>query len=387
MSILNFIQEYTHTTTYKSFKYSFESYNIPQLNYDDKPNMVFKENGEDNPPKTIKDIRPEAKLRETIPLFKYFLDGSRRTYKVDDVAVNNKIYPILAGQIGVAVCERENPSHFQKLELENQLVLVLPKILNDKGKGTEELYFNKFNEELNQKAFLKKHNIQFSKTLFYDSESIGKDQDESDKYQKRGIAKIQDTMVGLEKKLVERLCKKGSLSENEPDKGYLIKDGSLEYSQQGVEKGYQLANLISNYRKVVGVSKSFNIENLKDKNQKSLAVSISQLPIGHRTPAYKYHHDTIGKVNFTVWFIRIRELKYSESPFAGVIKVEKIITDDNHVIGTDEVDMISANLFNERNPVCYGTDTRWANHLYPIFLTETFIKSNYLSNEYFLHLF
>lgn len=54
---------------------------------------------------------------------------------------------------------------------------------------------------------------------------------------------------------------------------------------------------------------------------------------------------------------------------------------------TDEVDLISANIINERNPVCYGNDDRWANHLYPIYLTEKFIKSRYISDIHFLNLF
>jgi len=51
------------------------------------------------------------------------------------------------------------------------------------------------------------------------------------------------------------------------------------------------------------------------------------------------------------------------------------------------VDNISAWLVNERNPVCYGKDDRWANHLYPVYLTETFIKSKYRGTAHFLNLF
>ena len=71
-------------------------------------------------------------------------------------------------------------------------------------------------------------------------------------------------------------------------------------------------------------------------------------------------------------------------------KVEKILVSESeqeYGLNTEEVDLISANLINERNPVCYGKDARWANHLYPVYLTETFIKSKYLSNEYFINLF
>ena len=56
-------------------------------------------------------------------------------------------------------------------------------------------------------------------------------------------------------------------------------------------------------------------------------------------------------------------------------------------IDSDVIDLLSANIINERNPACYGADRRWANHLYPVYLTETFVKSKYISEETFLHLF
>jgi hypothetical protein len=98
----------------------------------------------------------------------------------------------------------------------------------------------------------------------------------------------------------------------------------------------------------------------------------------------------VGNVFFAIWYVRIREAERTESPFAGVLKVEKIlITDDENENGlnSEEVDLITANIINERNPVCYGKDSRWANHLYPVYITENFIKSKYLSDINFLNLF
>jgi hypothetical protein len=96
----------------------------------------------------------------------------------------------------------------------------------------------------------------------------------------------------------------------------------------------------------------------------------------------------VGNVHFAIWYVRIREKRHSASPFVGVLKIEKIlITDDEIENGLDsqEVDLITANIINERNPVCYGKDDRWANHLYPVYLTETYIKSKYLSDINFLN--
>lgn len=56
-------------------------------------------------------------------------------------------------------------------------------------------------------------------------------------------------------------------------------------------------------------------------------------------------------------------------------------------MSADLIDMLSAFLLKEANPVCYGNDSRWANHLYPIYVTETYAKSKYMSNGLFLSLF
>ena len=73
-----------------------------------------------------------------------------------------------------------------------------------------------------------------------------------------------------------------------------------------------------------------------------------------------------------------------------MLKLEKILVSDEQVeqgLDSEEVDMITANIIHERNPVCYGADRRWANHLYPIYVTESYVKSKYLGESMFLNLF
>ena len=98
----------------------------------------------------------------------------------------------------------------------------------------------------------------------------------------------------------------------------------------------------------------------------------------------------LGDISFAVWYIRLRDTKRTRTPFDGILKVEKIlVTEEENANGIDSqlVDTLSAYLMNERNPVSYGSDLRWANHIYPIYLTESYVKSKYLSTESFLHLF
>ena len=141
----------------------------------------------------------------------------------------------------------------------------------------------------------------------------------------------------------------------------------------------------------MGVSKNFNPEVCKDINGKSNPGYVADLPLYHRTPVACFKNtDLFGDVKFAVWYIRIRDTTKTRTAFDGIVKVEKmLITHEENEYGIDSelVDLLSASIINERNPVCYGSDLRWANHLYPVYLTETYVKSRYLSADSFLHLF
>ena len=386
--VLQLIANETNGKCYQSFRYcADDEIRMPTLDYEDKDkefSLIRNSYGEtDTSLKTTKSIKEAAKkVANCEPLFHFFLDGSRRTYKVDDIEINRNVYPIIAGQIGVACCQRQSPDKFKSAEFERKFVLSLPNIANSEPNIKAELFFNQLKNKVNNLSMLKKREVQFDKILSYNS----KKQDDDKKYEHLGIATIQDEMIETEKKIVASLYDKGLIDANK----YLIKDGSLQYTPMGKGDFKELIKFKNHYKCVVGVSKSPNFTLCQDKDGKSNADKIAEMPLFHRTPVYKYKSDRIGEVYFAIWYVRIREKKYSASPFAGVLKIEKILITDDEIengIDSQEVDLITANIINERNPVCYGKDNRWANHLYPIYLTETFIKSKYLSDINFLNLF
>jgi hypothetical protein len=194
-------------------------------------------------------------------------------------------------------------------------------------------------------------------------------------------------MIEREKFMVSELVKKGFLL---PDR-YLIKDGSLEYQVHGISNKTELERFRNNYQFVIGVSKSFNPENCVSKDNRNISNLIAQLPLYHRTPVNMYESERIGNMKFAVWFVRIRDQYHTHNAFDGILKIEKILVTPKQVsegrLDSEEVDMITANIINERSPVCYGADKRWANHLYPVYITESFIKSKYLGENMFLNLF
>lgn len=385
--ILEYIANETGGQTYTSYKFCYDSASVPSLAYDEKIDEKINLNqyGETNHSSNMRDMRDKAKLlldKKVPPLFRFFLDGSRKVYKIDDIEYSNKkIYPILAGQISVACCERKSGDNFGKADIENYVVLSLPDIANADG-VKEELYFSNLAKKINELDSHKRHGISISKILPYSSKI-----DELDSLENKGIARIQDEMIECEKRIVAGLVNKKMLNED----AYLIKDGTLQYKTMKSGDYREMSNIRANYRRVVGVSKSFNPELMKDKDKKSNAATIAKLPLYHRTPAFMYEpKGQLGDVKFAVWYVRVREVKYTNTPFSGILKIEKMLmTGDEYENGidTEEVDLITANIINERNPVCYGNDMRWANHLYPVYLTERYCKSQFKSDIQFINLF
>jgi len=223
----------------------------------------------------------------------------------------------------------------------------------------------------------------FSRVFSYDS----KDEDKG-KFEDRGTAKIQDEMINLEQQMVTDLVAAGKLNQD----NYLVKDGSLEYrpSKEMRKDSNEYKRFKNHYDFVLGVAKGFNPTVCKDTHGKANPGFIADLNLYSRTPVAKFTNPMLGDIAFAVWYIRIHSQTQTRSPFDGIIKVEKILVSDAEVangMDSDLVNLLSAYLINERNPSCYGADQRWANHLYPVYLTEQYVKSRYISEESFLHMF
>lgn len=383
----------TNGVCFNSYRYcADEEINFHTINYEDTETFTILKDryGEtDTSLKNTKNLFDKAKqISNSKPLFKYFLDGSRKIYKIDDIEINNRVFPIMAGQVGVACCKRQDINNFKCIELENNLILTLPNEANPELRNPE-LFFNNLREKINKTSRIEKSGLRFSRICDYSSKI--NDTSEALKYENLGIALIQNEMVDNEKKVVSNLTNKSLLNEN----SYLIKDGSLQYKPMMTGEYKELSKIKNNYRWVIGISKLFNPEFSLDRTGKNNAGSIAKLELYHRTPAYMFQHDIskqsyFGDYKYSIWYVRIRDAKYTESPFAGVLKIEKILIteeENNNGIDSDLIDLITANIINERNPVCYGKDSRWANHLYPIYLTELFLKNKFLSDIHFLNLF
>ncbi|MDR3088779.1 MAG: hypothetical protein LBU39_03065 [Desulfobulbaceae bacterium] len=376
-NVISIFEQNIKRTCFAAYRRCLDHERDSLLEYDDCLRQLMDKPGETtryDSPRNIASIA--ANWRQQEPTFKLFLDGSRRTYKIADLPIGTQVFPIIAGQIGVGVCKRES-RRLAACEFSLHAVLALPDKVDADGKSAKQ--HRAFCADLAGKLNAGQDRVHLDALLFYPTPA-------DENFEDKGVARIQEYMVEREKAMVEQLVHRHLIN----DRSWLIKDGSLEYNRiADKDDPFTFSRIRSNYKRVVGVSKSFNPELAKLKNNRSAAGMIASLKPYERTPAAKYQTDRVdGK--FAVWYVRLREPRQSQGPFDGIVKCEKIlVTQEEEENGLDshEVDNISAWLVNERNPVCYGKDKRWANHLYPVYLTETFIKSKYRGAAHFVNLF
>jgi hypothetical protein len=108
--ITEYIAEKTRGVNFKTNTYSLDSAPRSIIDYEEAYNKAPSQCGETlrhTKPVDVSKIARDLETQEA-PLFKYFLDGSRRTYRVNDIIYEQKIFPVIAGQIGVGCCRREN---------------------------------------------------------------------------------------------------------------------------------------------------------------------------------------------------------------------------------------------------------------------------------------
>ena len=281
--IIDYVAKETQGKPFKSYKYCFDTVEMPHVLYEEQESsyIPLKDYAENVHDPNSRDICPLAEsCMDSEPLFRFFLDGSRKVYKVDDIQYDNKVYPVVSGQIAVACCERimneDNTfDSFKHFDEEVYSVLCLPVKANMEG-ADNTLFFNNLCKKIQEKQdFQRRCNLK--KVLYYPTQIQGKETLEN-----KAIAKIQDDMIECEKGIVARLTAKHLLTQDH----YLIKDGSIQYKAMKTGDYKELAKIRSNYQHVIGVSKSFNPNLMKDKKGQSNAGEIARLPLFHRTPAF-----------------------------------------------------------------------------------------------------
>lgn len=315
----------------------------------------------EDPP--LPDYRIEVgEINPNIPtILRYFLDGSRKTYKVADVIKDGKYLPLIAGQVAVGVMERTFNGQQWELKPRRDFckferILAFPdKYAKDDISGLE--------------ASINKHSPY---TFSYLQYNVKPDRDPVD----LGIAKIMSRMHDLEIATVQKMAEAHLL---QPGK-MLVIDGPLRF-----KKKFDLVQ----FRNVIGLSKSFrpSFSVGSGRRKEDVGAITSTLEFGERTSVFKTLEEekVIG-----MWYLRIRPPKLMSNPLQGVIKMEIYATEPQEKENgffQDKINTISKHILRERNVTPYGADSRWANHIYPIYLTERYLKSSFMSDILFEALF
>ena len=282
--------------------------------------------------------------------FKYFLDGSRRTYVIGYLSYSNKFLPIVAGQAGAACCERKEKK-MKKTILDKQVYLLFPDVIENY-------------ELLNIRELVKKESpTEVIVDEYKYREVEGKPPVEF------AIAKLNSLMQKKELGIVRLLTDSKMLTTDQ----LLVVDGSLQFQKpEGI-----------NFDNVIGVAKSYktNLSGFTNP-KKQLGVILKDLRFAERTPVLQVKERPIG-----FWFVRIRQKRAVQSPLDGILKVEMYTQGPDMMLDSSIVDNVTKFLVLERNPVCYGKDDRWQNLIYPIYVTEQLLKKSFLSDRYFINLF
>ncbi len=335
---------------------------------------MFPENVEEYKfPKHVRFENPELKDgKKRIPeidvsMFRYFLDGSQRSHRVIDASFGNRYLPICAGQIGVAVLERtDSGSLIPRRDLTRiENILAVPNVLEEENAKDLERKINDAMPE--NRAF---------RIVRYDYQSKS-DKDPGD----LGRAMIIHEMQVLELKTIKKMIRNHAIQASK----MLVKDGGLQYRDTKIKDLDLTRDDLVQLRNVIGLAKTF-------KPNMTLGQGRGRQDLGNLTKGLNWKERTTvispnkgEPTTYGWWYVRLRPREKVYSPLQGVVKIEVFATgpEKDDGISEERADTISAYVLRERNVTPYNVDTRWASHIYPIYLAETYLRSSFLSHERF----
>ena len=296
-------------------------------------------------------VLPEWPTSEPSP-FRYFIDGSRRAFRVADIVIQNRYYPIVAGQVGVAIVERVN----RKIRPISDLCRFERYIVFPSKLATSD--YQNIQQTLDRKS---RFNFLVEK---YDIK-------EKPNMADLGVAKLNTLMQLRELEAIRDLSDNGLLA----DDRMLIIDGNIQFARKEFR--------VEDFRYVVGVAKSFapGIMLGKGRKKKDVGAIVKNLRFGERSHV---HRVDVKKHRIGSWYLRVHERSHVYDPLHGIVKIEVFARDDDEFengIDRSRVDNISRVILSERFPAPYGKDSRWHVHLYPVFQAEQYIKSRFTNSR------
>jgi len=300
------------------------------------------------PPTAIKNIPVPPLPRTEKHLYRFFLDGSLRTYFLGTGMEANRNFPIMLAQVGASCIHRRDDGTLTLFSHKTRIILLLPK----GGNGISDAVWDDLSRLNAPDA-----SFEVIDTNRDTTHTRGREVD----LRTRGGGIARHRMHLLEIDLIS-----STDSERSSDT-WAILDGAVKLDQF-IDKPH-----------LIGVAKSFDkkpeFKIGPGRRRLDVTALLAGLDYAHRTPAFASHG---SKVAF--WYVRLWEQKELDYPLMGVVKVE-LPTPDRQPADTELVNELSRVLVAERSVTPYGCDRRWHAHLYPIYIAERAIKEQFLSSE------
>lgn len=235
--------------------------------------------------------------------FAFFMDGSRRTYKIGDIVIGNKkIYPVVVAQIRAGCTERDEKRKLHSYQSHQTIQRKNLLLLSDK---------------VNTEDFLEiKQRIMRTKIAQEMSLEVVSYRFEPEKHNipvNAAIAKANSMMHDMEIGILSNMVRSGALATDR----MLVVDGPLQFLRQDTGKS-EFADLFYN---VIGVSKSFNpmlpTSSKSKRGGVQIGAELLKLEYGDRTPVFLKENNRNRR--FGVWYLRIRPKNRVKNPLRCII--------------------------------------------------------------------
>ncbi|MCM8828595.1 MAG: hypothetical protein NC902_04835 [Candidatus Omnitrophica bacterium] len=311
----------------------------------------FAETPEPNPQNIYRSTPPIP--RTSKHLFKFFIDGSIRTYFLGTGIEGTRTFPIELAQIGSVIIKREDNGNLSVLAHSQRILLLLPK----QNQGISDTLWGEI-RRINKPDYLEVVDFTLPDRL---------SDTKKDPRDKAG-AKARAEMHKLEIQLIK------ATDSLRNENSWLILDGAVKFVEEDIWNSWGQNPYL------IGVAKSFRKDPIfefgrRASQRKDITGILAGLPHAHRTVVFSAYE---GQVAF--WYVRLREQKELDYPLMGVVKVE-LPRPDKGPVPSDLADLISSALVAERNATPYGLDRRWHCSLYPIHIAEQVIKNRFFSRD------
>jgi len=292
--------------------------------------------------------------RERDHVFRYFLDGSLRTYRWGEKVEGGTSFPVIVTELGCAVVKRSHAGIVKTHTFKRRLCLLLPPappVSSDTA------------SELAALAAGGHHNSRISLEVVH----LLRERHQGD-LRSALLGKARSVMHELEVQVASNLRRESD--------DWLVIDGAIR-------KG-----IFVDLPRTIGVAKSFSRSPLfvfpPAHRPVDVVSMLRGMPESSRTPVFLPRQksqttDAREGQRVASWYVRIRRPQTRGFPLEGIVKIDYVVEGEwKSDRDLPIVERLSRALVAERSVSSYPTP-RWATHLYPVYCAENYLKASLLN--------